>query len=236
LAFEHPHNSVHNAIGGPDGDMADTDYAAFDPIFWFHHANVDRWIDVWQRAKNVLTVQDFLDNMDKYSFEPKLPNHPLHKTEIDAVFHPFGVTMRNVIGWRDVSYTHGSGIVQQFSNFEITDTKKTSNFLVKSRNRFTINPEAATLRIRKFNRSIPGSYTVNLFIGEVLERTLSMFNRKDPSKCEACGEDLLIDLIFNDIPVATEEYKIVVLLLNGRDVTEETLIGAFIELSFGIKE
>jgi hypothetical protein len=42
-----PHNVVHDAIGGDTGWMADPDCAARDPIFWLHHANIDRLWQVW---------------------------------------------------------------------------------------------------------------------------------------------------------------------------------------------
>jgi len=38
-----PHNVVHSALGGL---MGDPDTAAQDPIFWLHHANIDR---LWKR-------------------------------------------------------------------------------------------------------------------------------------------------------------------------------------------
>ncbi len=42
-----PHNLVHGAIGGNLGWMNDPDTAALDPIFWLHHANIDRLWEVW---------------------------------------------------------------------------------------------------------------------------------------------------------------------------------------------
>jgi len=39
-----PHNDVHGAIGGW---MGDPDQAAEDPIFWLHHANIDRIWALW---------------------------------------------------------------------------------------------------------------------------------------------------------------------------------------------
>jgi tyrosinase len=41
-----PHNDVHVAIGGW---MGNPDTAAQDPIFWLHHANVDRLWWLWQQ-------------------------------------------------------------------------------------------------------------------------------------------------------------------------------------------
>jgi tyrosinase len=54
-----PHNNVHSAVGGnlPNADtndpknlglMSDPDQAALDPIFWLHHANIDRLWEVWR--------------------------------------------------------------------------------------------------------------------------------------------------------------------------------------------
>jgi tyrosinase len=39
-----PHNHVHVDIGGL---MSDPDTAALDPIFWLHHANIDRLWEAW---------------------------------------------------------------------------------------------------------------------------------------------------------------------------------------------
>jgi tyrosinase len=39
-----PHGTVHSAVGGWMGFF---DTAALDPIFWLHHANVDRLWEVW---------------------------------------------------------------------------------------------------------------------------------------------------------------------------------------------
>ncbi|GAA2631718.1 tyrosinase family protein [Paractinoplanes durhamensis] len=42
-----PHGSVHTEVGGADGLMSAFDTAALDPIFWLHHANIDRLWSVW---------------------------------------------------------------------------------------------------------------------------------------------------------------------------------------------
>lgn len=40
------HGTVHNWVGGP---MADLTTAPADPLFWLHHANVDRIWEAWRR-------------------------------------------------------------------------------------------------------------------------------------------------------------------------------------------
>lgn len=61
VPLESPHNAIHLAVGGiqipvqdassvPDanGDMGENDTAAFDPIFYFHHAFIDMVFWKWQ--------------------------------------------------------------------------------------------------------------------------------------------------------------------------------------------
>ena len=45
--LETPHNSLHNIIGGEGGNMSSIDIAAFDPLFWLHHCNMDRFYYSW---------------------------------------------------------------------------------------------------------------------------------------------------------------------------------------------
>jgi tyrosinase len=42
-----PHDLVHGDVGGRGGLMSDPRTAALDPIFWLHHANIDRLWEVW---------------------------------------------------------------------------------------------------------------------------------------------------------------------------------------------
>src|ERR1700719_2327050 len=62
-----PHDQVHVSVGGGDpesglpGLMSDPDTAGLDPIFWLHHANIDRLWEVW-------------DEMPTSTGEPTNPN------------------------------------------------------------------------------------------------------------------------------------------------------------------
>jgi hypothetical protein len=73
-----PHNLVHKTIG-LQGDMGSPDTAARDPIFWLHHANIDRlwakWTDpargrippvddeVWMKTKFTFVDEDGRDRV-----------------------------------------------------------------------------------------------------------------------------------------------------------------------------
>ncbi|KAF2865458.1 hypothetical protein BDV95DRAFT_632307 [Massariosphaeria phaeospora] len=46
-SLEDIHNSIHSLVG-TGGHMNFQAVAAFDPIFWLHHANIDRLFAIWQ--------------------------------------------------------------------------------------------------------------------------------------------------------------------------------------------
>jgi hypothetical protein len=54
LLEQRPHNDIHLAVGGvinsANGAMAEITTAAFDPVFWAHHANIDRMWAEWAAA------------------------------------------------------------------------------------------------------------------------------------------------------------------------------------------
>jgi hypothetical protein len=56
LLEQTPHGDIHVVVGGVitgenvNGAMSDIPTAAFDPVFWAHHANIDRMWAVWMAA------------------------------------------------------------------------------------------------------------------------------------------------------------------------------------------
>jgi len=54
-ALENPHGGLHVWVGG---DMGQVPFAAYDPIFWVHHCNVDRLWYEWQEVHGNATVPD----------------------------------------------------------------------------------------------------------------------------------------------------------------------------------
>lgn len=77
VALESPHNGVHLALGGysipgkpsydliagANGDMGENDSASFDPIFYFHHAFIDKVFWDWQVLHN---SKEKLEIIDQY--------------------------------------------------------------------------------------------------------------------------------------------------------------------------
>jgi hypothetical protein len=70
---EQPHGTVHSGIGGWMGNV---ETAGFDPIFWVHHANIDRlfnkWLSsdqrYWSRAPLTQAALDLWLDQSPYTF------------------------------------------------------------------------------------------------------------------------------------------------------------------------
>ncbi|KAK8126358.1 uncharacterized protein PG998_002117 [Apiospora kogelbergensis] len=59
-SIESLHDTIHLAAGGDSGHMAIIAYSAFDPVFFLHHANVDRIFAMWQILYNDSWVEPMM--------------------------------------------------------------------------------------------------------------------------------------------------------------------------------
>ncbi|KZV72071.1 Di-copper centre-containing protein [Peniophora sp. CONT] len=77
-SLEAIHDGIHNDCGGgtPDGriggHMSDPAIAAFDPIFWLHHTNVDRMLSLWSAVNPGLWVTEGSSALGTYSIEKNI--------------------------------------------------------------------------------------------------------------------------------------------------------------------
>jgi tyrosinase len=84
---EELHNQVHVWTGGPRGHMGQVPWAAFDPIFWAHHAMVDRLWRLWQLRHNA-------------------PGPP--QASWDQTLPPFPMTIRQTLDVTGLGYDYAS--------------------------------------------------------------------------------------------------------------------------------
>lgn len=78
-SLELVHDFLHGTVGGAGGHMTYPELAAFDPIFFFHHANIDRLIALWQFCypKSWIPRKSVqLDSEGSYTYKPDSPATP----------------------------------------------------------------------------------------------------------------------------------------------------------------
>ncbi|QIW96023.1 hypothetical protein AMS68_001541 [Peltaster fructicola] len=81
-SLESIHDVVH-AITGQSGHMTYLDYSAFDPLFWLHHAMIDRLFAMFQ----VLHPDSYVEPMD--AIEQTFTIAPHQNISIDTPLDPF---------------------------------------------------------------------------------------------------------------------------------------------------
>lgn len=109
--IENIHNIVHNSIGG---DMAYLWVAAQDPIFFLHHANVDRIFAIWQAIyPNSWITEGQVTSLGKYDIAPNTTEDantgltPFHKDDQGTFFDSddvrhiksLGYAYREIVDW-----------------------------------------------------------------------------------------------------------------------------------------
>ncbi|KAL8988921.1 MAG: hypothetical protein Q9177_002084 [Variospora cf. flavescens] len=68
-SIENMHNGIHMLVGN-GGHMSNIPYSSFDPIFWLHHANVDRLFALWQTIYPNATVTPQVNAVGTFTVDP----------------------------------------------------------------------------------------------------------------------------------------------------------------------
>ncbi|KAJ0149403.1 Tyrosinase, partial [Colletotrichum tanaceti] len=153
-SFEAVHNSVHAAIYAV---MAYIEYAAFDPLFMLHHANVDRLIAMWQAIHyNDRTQTQTLPSNALFATAANTP------ITADSPLKPF---------YRDASGNFHTGRTASdiktfgYSYPEIADWNQSPDALARqvtvSVNRLYGPAGASAKRRARHDRRQPGSYAAH---------------------------------------------------------------------------
>ena len=138
VPLEQPHNDIHLSVGGFDvpgafesgqiadanGDMGENNSAALDPIFFFHHCNIDRMFWLWQKRNGATDKLDVIpfyygtSSSDSQGPTPGVapgtaldmttPLNPFVKDEFGNVF-----TSNDSINIeKQLGYTYGAGSLE----------------------------------------------------------------------------------------------------------------------------
>ncbi|KAL2070465.1 hypothetical protein VTL71DRAFT_13491 [Oculimacula yallundae] len=126
-SLEDVHNQLHGFIGG-SGQMGNPAVAAFDPIFWMHHCNVDRLFAIWQDLYPNKYVQQFVSSGGRV-IDPNISLAPFSKDAQAAPWNAKACQHLQVLGytypelqkWLDIYKTNG-----QFDNVKYQNAIRTT--------------------------------------------------------------------------------------------------------------
>ena len=184
------HDNGHVSTGET---MAQQDVAAFDPIFWFFHCNLDRLWWKWQQAVGGTTLDGFLSTVKGSTDWLKTP--PFNSLP------PFPQTAAQTIDLSayDVGYEHpaaeglpaalpeGAGSLPAA---ELTGLRATGT---------------ASVRVKGIDRlNIPGSFTVELQADGATVARQAFFQARNPRTCTACVKQGIVDI---DLETGLDELR-----------------------------
>jgi tyrosinase len=167
--LETVHGSIHDSF--QNGHMQFPTTSAFDPVFYMHHANVDRQIALWQKiypdtyVTPVRATRQTTFTLDAFAEDPVGPDTPLH---------PFHLN-KNGDFWT-------SNLVRDITKLgytypELMGNPSNDTLKAKVRELYEDAPSKTLLKrqdengetYREYNAiiSLPSGYKVSIFLGDV---------------------------------------------------------------------
>ncbi|KAK9805286.1 hypothetical protein WJX72_011147 [[Myrmecia] bisecta] len=124
-SIEGVHDLIHDVVGGITvarevgypGHMSDVDIAAFDPMFWLHHANVDRLTalfqaknpDTWIEPRTERHQKTFITGRNGYDVNSSTPLWPFRKS-IDEFYTSDDVRNITQLGYTYPEFLEAAGL------------------------------------------------------------------------------------------------------------------------------
>ena len=178
------HNQIHGLLGG---HMASVPFAAFDPMFWLHHTNLDRLEALWQAMYPQSYVVPQLNRIGTYVRDQNTiensttPLYPFRKSEDDYY------AAQDVRSTSRFGYTYpeirGLGLTPSQLSFEVRSivqalynrdarqpplTRRSAPYDTPINKTEPASPKYQDwfLNIRANRQMIPETYLINFFFGE----------------------------------------------------------------------
>jgi hypothetical protein len=191
------HDSAHNSIGPT---MSNPLVAAFDPVFWFFHANWDRLFWKWQKQMNATTLNGLLTTINKTTDPVSYQTFTVPALEVLAPFtveppHLNTVSIIDSAKDLDVDYRDPGEPAQMTSPAKTLLTTAASK-------KFSVHTDRVDVRVDGVNRlKIPGSFKVHLLKDGKRIASRGFFQPHEAEKCETCVDNAIVHFDF-ELPLA----------------------------------
>lgn len=208
VSLEAPHNCIHLSVGGfyilgqgsassipgANGDMGENNTAGLDPIFYFHHCNVDRVFWLWQKkwnATNALETIDFYPGTNSSDAQGPVPGVPANELlDLNTPLYPFKkengayyVSNECINIETQMGFTYSQGSLEEYQT-------ASPKMLATSE-----ETPIRTIKVFGINRApIRGSFTISAFATidgkKQLIGTEAILSRWDVQFCANCQTHL----------------------------------------------
>ena len=160
-----PHDTIHARV--VRGSMGTIQYAAYDPIFYLHHSNVEKQYAFWQALRQ-------LKNLPIDGFTTDVGNHPMQPfatRDSSTFYNPYDKTFDNPTALNGIDYKCKFGYEYENLTFkgltpqQYLDQYETENAKFGIFAGFTVKKPGVT-SVTTFNYSDPSEITRNQEITE----------------------------------------------------------------------
>jgi tyrosinase len=183
-SFESVHDVIHTSAGGSNGDMTDIGVSAFDPIFWLHHAMVDRLSALFQGLNPDSYVDDAAQARSNYwynqgdilgSGSPLKPfyadtNGNFHTSDSVRDHTRFGYTYSELVSGNPddirtaINQLYGGSTAPVSKRSLIGIVDDATSYVSDVASYFPSRDYIANIKADKYGKH--GSYFIHVFLGE----------------------------------------------------------------------
>lgn len=186
------HDGGHVSIGPT---MADQNVAAFDPVFFFFHANWDRLFWEWQNSMGATDLNGLLSTINQTT---DLPSYQIFTIPVLEKLNPFSTAPLNLTTLSIINSVTSLDV-----DYEEPQSAKPLKFAAKTlrassaASKFEVHPDLVNVRVQGLNRlKIPGSFSVHLQKDGKTIASKAFFQPNDADKCENCVENAVVHFDF----------------------------------------
>ncbi|KAF2259452.1 Di-copper centre-containing protein, partial [Lojkania enalia] len=189
-SLESTHDTIHNYCG-VGGHLSKLDVAAFDPLFWLHHANVDRLLAIWQALNPSSYVTPFKSPWATFTIPRDVITDintelkPFHRNDDGAFWTSESIRQTSIFAYTypellnhsieslitKVNALYGPDATPQWSRNSLSAPSNLAQRATLSPNRISGTPNfsgerqyMASIRVCKFG--LDGSFNVYVFLGD----------------------------------------------------------------------
>ncbi|MGI8640813.1 MAG: tyrosinase family protein [Pyrinomonadaceae bacterium] len=192
------HDGGHNSIGPT---MADQSVAAFDPVFWFFHANWDRLFWQWQTQMQATNLTGLLTTINKTT---DINSYNIFTISVLESLPPFTADplKLNTLSIIDSVNSLSVGYQNPTTVSKLNMLAKTTQTTLASQ-KFSVHTDRVNVSVRGLNRlKIPGSFSVHLLKDGKVIASKGFFQPNEVEKCGNCVENAVVRFDF-ELPLKT---------------------------------